>query len=91
MADATISALSAAATADRTYEIPVNKTGANETVKVTIEQIVDLVSNTLSNTLSVANAASNKASVLSVNLDTVSNAVSVVSARLDTEIGRAHV
>jgi hypothetical protein len=38
MADSTISGLSAAAVADRTMEVPVNK-GGGENAKVTLEQL----------------------------------------------------
>src|SRR6476646_4598475 len=56
MADSTISGLSAAVTADRTMEVPVNK-GGGENAKVTLEQIINLVSDTISNVLSVAQNA----------------------------------
>ena len=62
MADTTISGLSAALAANRTWLVPIAKPGAGENARVTLEQIVDLVSDTISNALSVANAASNKAS-----------------------------
>jgi hypothetical protein len=71
MADSTISGLSAAATADRTMEVPVNK-GGGENAKVTLEQIVDLVSNTISNVLSVAQVP---ASVTSAELASVTSGV----------------
>jgi hypothetical protein len=71
MADSTISGLSAAATADRTMEVPVNK-GGGENAKVTLEQIVDLVSDTISNVLSVAQVP---ASVTSAELASVTSGV----------------
>src|SRR5690349_24854820 len=77
MADSTISGLSAAATADRTFELPVNKPGTGENAKVTLEQIINLVSDTISNTLSVAQVRS----VTSAELASVTSGVG--------EIGRA--
>jgi archaellum component FlaC len=71
MADSTISGLSAAAAADRTMEVPVNK-GGGENAKVTLEQIVDLVSDTISNVLSVAQVP---ASVTSAELASVTSGV----------------
>jgi trimeric autotransporter adhesin len=71
MADSTISGLSAAATADRTMEVPVNK-GGGENAKVTLEQIVDLVSDTISHALSVAQVP---ASVTSAELASVTSGV----------------
>jgi hypothetical protein len=78
MADSTISGLSAAATADRTMEVPVNK-GGGENAKVTLEQIVDLVSDTISHALSVAQVP---ASVTSAELASVTSGgvASVTSA-----------
>jgi trimeric autotransporter adhesin len=71
MADSTISGLSAAAVADRAFEVPVNK-GGGENAKVTLEQIVDLVSDTISNVLSVAQVP---ASVTSAELASVTSGV----------------
>jgi archaellum component FlaC len=71
MADSTISGLSAAAAADRTMEVPVNK-GGGENAKVTLEQIVDLVSDAISHALSVAQVP---ASVTSAELASVTSGV----------------
>jgi hypothetical protein len=87
MADSTISGLSAAAVADRAFEVPVNK-GGGENAKVTLEQIVDLVSDTISNVHSVAQVRS----VTSAELVSVtSGVVSVTSLEYLSLVNRVSV
>jgi hypothetical protein len=86
MADNTISGLSAAAVADRTMEVPVNK-GGGENAKVTLEQIVDLVSDTISNVHSVAQVRS----VTSQELSAVSSQISLTNSALGSVDNRLSV
>ena len=98
MADSTISGLSAAAQADRTMEVPVNK-GGGENAKVTLEQIINLVSDTISDVRSIAqvpasvtsaefasvlSGAPGGGSVTSAEVQTASAAATSVDARVNT-------